>query len=169
MHLYLNIKHLYIKRMRSHDANREKLEPKTQGVHLWLLLSKATRTLELYAQRSVAALGMCLSDFAVLEALLHKGPLPVNSLGKKVLLTSGSITTAVDRLEQRGLVERKNDANDRRARIVHLTKEGTRVIRELFTEHEKDLERAVSFLSRAEIEALADGLRKLGRGAEERL
>jgi DNA-binding MarR family transcriptional regulator len=54
------------------------------------------------------------SDFAVLEALLHKGPLPVNEIGKKVLLTSGSITVAVDRLETKGLVERRASGADRR-------------------------------------------------------
>jgi len=65
---------------------------------------------------------MCGSDFAVLEALLHKGPLPVNEIGKKVLLTSGSITVAVDRLETKGLVERRAHGTDRQARMVHLTK-----------------------------------------------
>jgi MarR family 2-MHQ and catechol resistance regulon transcriptional repressor len=100
-----------------------------------------------------------------LEALLHKGPLPVSTLGKKVLLTSGSITTAIDRLERRGLVERRGDANDRRTRIVHLTRQGLTLIRKLFAVHERDMERAVSCLSRNEIETLAEGLRKLGRGA----
>src|SRR5258708_40212975 len=67
---------------------------------------------------------MCGSDFAVLEALLHKGPLPVNEIGKKILLTSGSITVAIDRLETKGLVQRRASGTDRRGRIVHLTKEG---------------------------------------------
>src|SRR5579864_5657109 len=107
-----------------------------KGVHVWLLLWKATTTLEAHAQRSVQGLGMCQSDFAVLEALLHKGPLPVNAIGKKVLLTSGSMTAAVDRLGRRGLVERRNDPNDRRARVVHLTPEGRKLIRALFAEQE---------------------------------
>src|SRR5678815_558664 len=94
------------------------------GVHLWLLMWKAGKSLEAHAFRSIEALGMCPSDFAVLEALLHKGPLPVNTIGKKVLLTSGSMTAAIDRLTSRGLVERRGDANDRRARIVHLTNAG---------------------------------------------
>lgn len=141
----------------------------TAGVHLWLLLWKATRSLEAHARRSVEALGMCRSDFGVLEALLHKGPLPVNALGKKVLLTSGSITTAVDRLERRGFVERRGDRNDRRARIVHLTNAGNRVTCKLFAEHERDMERAVAGLARAERGTLVEMLRKLGRGAEELL
>jgi MarR family 2-MHQ and catechol resistance regulon transcriptional repressor len=138
-------------------------------VHLWLLLWKSSRTLEAHARQSIDALGLGLSDFGVLEALLHKGPLPVNVLGKKVLLTTGSITTAVDRLERRGLVERQDDPKDRRARIVHLTNDGLALIRKVFAKHERDMERAVSCLSRNEIETLAKGLRRLGRGAEELL
>jgi MarR family transcriptional regulator, 2-MHQ and catechol-resistance regulon repressor len=139
------------------------------GIHLWLLLSKAAKVLEIHARRSIGSLDLCLSDFAVLEALLHKGPLPVNTLGRKVLLTSGSITTAVDRMERRGLVERQGDPDDRRTRVVHLTPEGRVLIRKLFAVHERDMERAVSALSRSEIGNLSEGLRKLGRGAEERL
>jgi MarR family 2-MHQ and catechol resistance regulon transcriptional repressor len=117
----------------------------------------------------VEAFDMCLSDFGVLEALLHKGPLPVNALGKKVLLTSGSITAGIDRLERRGLVERGDDPADRRARIVHLTKTGLKLIRGLFKEHERDMKRAVSCLSGEEVETLVGLLRKLGHGAEELL
>src|SRR6185503_15928069 len=98
------------------------------GIHVFLVLWKAARAVETYAQNSVSHLEMCGSDFAVLEALLHKGPLPINEIGKKVLLTSGSITVAVDRLEDRGLVERRAHGTDRRAKIVHLTKEGRKLI-----------------------------------------
>jgi MarR family transcriptional regulator, 2-MHQ and catechol-resistance regulon repressor len=139
------------------------------GVHLWLVLWKAERSLEAHSRRSVEALGMCRSDFGVLDALLHKGPLSVSELGKKVLLTSGSITTAVDRLEKRGLVERRGAGNDRRARIVHLTAPGRKLIRKLFREHERVMEQAVSTLTWSERSTLVDLLRKLGRGAEQLL
>jgi MarR family 2-MHQ and catechol resistance regulon transcriptional repressor len=106
---------------------------------------------------------MCGSDFAVLEALLHKGPLPVNEIGKKVLLTSGSITVAVDRLETKGLVERRASGTDRRARIVHLTKEGRKLITRAFAEHAADMERLASAsLTRAERETLIRLLKKFG-------
>jgi MarR family 2-MHQ and catechol resistance regulon transcriptional repressor len=111
---------------------------------------------------------MCRSDFGVLEALLHKGPLAINELGAKVLLTSGSITTAIDRLEKRGLVARGGDAADRRARIVHLTPAGRKLIRKLFVAHEEAMEAAVSALAPEEREVLLNLLRKLGRGAEEK-
>src|SRR6185503_19707190 len=82
------------------------------GVHVFLVLWKAARAVETYAVNSVSELQMCGSDFGVLEALLHKGPLPINEIGKKVLLTSGSITVAVDRLESKGLVERRASGTD---------------------------------------------------------
>ncbi len=109
---------------------------------------------------------MCASDFGVLEALLHKGPLPVSALGAKVLLTSGSITTAVDRLERRGWVKRRNDANDRRARVVYLTDSGRRLIRKAFADHEQAMEQTVSALALGERRVLVNLLRKLGRSAE---
>src|SRR5919204_4654074 len=87
------------------------------GVHVWLVLWKAAQAVEAYAKKSIEHLELCGSDFAVLEALLHKGALPVNEIGRKVLLTSGSITVAVDRLETKGLVERRASSTDRRARV----------------------------------------------------
>src|SRR5882672_4895580 len=111
----------------------------TSGVHLWLVLMKAFRALKPVAEKSVnaARAGLGDSDFGVLEALLHKGPLPVNTIGRKIQLTSGSITAAVDRLEAQGLLERRAHATDRRARVVHLTKEGRRLIESVFAEHER--------------------------------
>jgi MarR family transcriptional regulator, 2-MHQ and catechol-resistance regulon repressor len=106
---------------------------------------------------------MCGSDFAVLEALLHKGALPVNEIGKKVLLTSGSITVAVDRLEEKGLVERRAHGTDRRARIVHLTKEGRKLIARAYADHAADMERLASAsLSRSERKTLIRLLKKIG-------
>src|SRR6202008_2924191 len=108
------------------------------GVHVFLVLWKAARAVETYAENSIAALEMCGSDFAVLEALLHKGPLTINEIGKKVLLTSGSITVAVDRLGSKGLVERRASGTDRRARIVHLTKDGRALITRVYADHASD-------------------------------
>ncbi|RYE90513.1 MAG: MarR family transcriptional regulator, partial [Myxococcales bacterium] len=82
---------------------------------------KAHRAMERHARRSIEAASVGLSDFATLELLLHKGPQPVNEIGRRIHLTSGSITSAVDRLEKRGLVARGADPDDRRARIVRLT------------------------------------------------
>lgn len=133
------------------------------GVHVWLVLWKAAQAVEAYAERSIEGLELCGSDFAVLEALLHKGALPVNEIGRKVLLTSGSITVAVDRLEAKGLVERRSSADDRRARIVHLTREGRRLIKRAYAEHAADMERLASAsLTKAERMTLIRLLKKIG-------
>jgi MarR family 2-MHQ and catechol resistance regulon transcriptional repressor len=135
------------------------------GVHIWLVLWKSAEAVKHYAEESIQSLGICRSDFAVLEALLHKGPLPVNEIGRRILLTSGSITTAIDRLETKGLVERRADDNDRRARIVHLTKLGRRMIEKTFGDHAAHMERLASVLQHRERDVLLRLLRKLGRQA----
>jgi MarR family transcriptional regulator, 2-MHQ and catechol-resistance regulon repressor len=142
-----------------------KLESLTggSGVHVFLVLWKAARAVQAYAEKSVTDLEMCGSDFAVLEALLHKGPLPVNEIGKKVLLTSGSITVAVDRLEQKGLVERRAHGTDRRARIVHLTEKGRRLITRAYSQHAADMEQLASAsLTAPERAKLIRLLKKIG-------
>src|SRR5256885_17232856 len=84
------------------------------GTHVWLVLMKAHRALERLAIQSIESLEVCLSDFAIMELLLHKGAYPVNEIGRRIALTSGAITTAVDRLEARGLVTREAHESDRR-------------------------------------------------------
>src|SRR3954467_12324378 len=85
------------------------------GIHLWLILWKSYNAVRDYAFRDIASLGLGLSDFAILEVLLHKGATPVNDIGAKVLLTSGSMTTAIDRLPVRKIVERRADPGNPRA------------------------------------------------------
>ena len=147
------------------SAHKHKLESLTggSGVHVFLVLWKAARAAQAYAEKSISELEMCASDFAVFEVLLHKGLLLVNEIGKKVMLTSGSITVAVDRLETKGLVERRAHGTDRRARIVHLTKEGRKLITRAYADHAADLERLASAsLTRAERETLIGLLKKIG-------
>lgn len=138
----------------------------TTGVHIWLVLSRAARSVEEHAKANIEALGLGVSDFAVLEALLHKGPLPINTLGRKVLLASGSMTPAVDRLERRGLVRRRESPGDRRVRVIELTKEGSELIERAFPEHAEALEKAVSALGATERATIVRLLKKLGKGAQ---
>jgi MarR family 2-MHQ and catechol resistance regulon transcriptional repressor len=140
-----------------------------KGVHAWLVLWKTFRMVEALAMRSIQSLSICPSDFGVLEVLLHKGPLPVNVIGKKVLLTSGSITSLVDRLEKRGYVERFDDPSDRRVRLVRLTAEGRVLIEEAFGQHEKHMDDVTADLTEDELAKLIELLKKLGFGAEARL
>src|SRR5438876_5411856 len=118
------------------------------GTHLWLVLMKAHRTLARLATRSIESSEVGLSDFAVLEMLLHKGPHPVNEIGRRIELTSGAITTAVDRLESRGLVTREAHASDRRARVVRFTAAGEQQAASVFTRHKVAMDLAASGLSR---------------------
>jgi MarR family 2-MHQ and catechol resistance regulon transcriptional repressor len=151
---------------------KDKLESLTggSGVHVFLVLWKAARAVETYAQNSISQLEMCGSDFAILEALLHKGALPVNEIGKKILLTSGSITAAVDRLENKGLVERRAHGTDRRTKVVHLTKDGKKLITRVYIDHARDMEQLASAsLTRKERETLIQLCKQIGYEAADRL
>src|SRR5436853_6299732 len=111
---------------------------------------KAHRTLDRLATRSIESSEVGLSDFAIMEMLLHKGPQPVNEIGRRVELTSGAITTAVDRLESRGLVTREAHPSDRRARIVRLTAEGEEQAAKAFADPKPTMDLAASAPSKRE-------------------
>jgi MarR family 2-MHQ and catechol resistance regulon transcriptional repressor len=138
---------------------------KTSGVHLWLITIKAFHSIATNVGRRLKKSGLGDSDFRVLEALLHKGPMPVNAIGPKVFLTPGSISVAVDRLYERGLVSRVDCPNDRRVRTVDLTAKGRRLIARVFEEHARHMEQLASELTPAERRSLAEGLKKLGKKA----
>jgi MarR family 2-MHQ and catechol resistance regulon transcriptional repressor len=137
----------------------------TDGTHVFLVLWKAYRALRSRAEVSIKRLDLCDSDFRILEALLHKGPLPVNVIGVKVDLTTGSITSAVDRLEQRSLVVRKNDPEDRRVRVVELTAKGHKLIEKVYAQHKEHMEEAARGISREERAELIDLLKRLGKNS----
>src|SRR5262245_15667210 len=120
------------------------------GTHLWLVLMKAHQALERVAAGSIEALGVGLSDFGVMEMLLHKGPQPVNEIGRRIGLTSGAITTAVDRLESGQLVRREAHPTDRRARVVCLTGKGREQAASLFASHKAAMDQVASGLSKHE-------------------
>jgi MarR family transcriptional regulator, 2-MHQ and catechol-resistance regulon repressor len=137
----------------------------TSGVHVWLVLAKAFRALMAHSVESLdlSRTGLGDSDFRVLEVLLHKGPLPVNTIGPKVWLTPGSISVAVDRLEKKALVKRKN-TDDRRVRLVELTPKGRALISKIFRNHVVAMEEAAAVLSKDERLILLRLLKKLGKG-----
>src|ERR1700677_124357 len=99
---------------------------------LWLVLARAYGSIGAYIEDSMIAQGLGLSDFMVLEVLLHKGPLTISAIGEKVLLASASMTSAIDRLEKRELVRRRSCNSDRRIRLVEITGEGTRFIPKVY-------------------------------------
>ena len=141
----------------------------TRGIqatdHVWLVMMKAMRALTRYAAADIEDTGLGLSDFGVLELLLHKGPLPVNTIGPIVDLTPGSISIAVDRLVAKGFVSRAESAEDRRIRIVALTPRGKDLIVSAFRKHSGQMKRVFSELNPEELRGLEVMLKKVGRRA----
>ena len=133
--------------------------------HVWLVMMKAMRALTRYAAAGIEETGLGLSDFGVLEALLHRGPLPVNRIGPIVDLTPGSISIAVDRLFAKGLVSRVQSGEDRRVRIVALTSRGRDLIAPAFRKHAGQMRKVFSELSSEELRSLEVALKKIGKRA----
>jgi MarR family 2-MHQ and catechol resistance regulon transcriptional repressor len=114
------------------------------------------------AERSIKDTGLGLTDFAALEALLHKGPLTITEIQSKVPLALGSMTAAVDRLERKGLILRTPSPEDRRAKVLKLSLKGRAVVKAAFTRHAADLETAMAVLDSREKRQLHDLLKRVG-------
>jgi len=136
------------------------------AAHIRLVLWKAAKAIERVDRASIAHTGLQLSEFAIMEALLHKGPLTITALGEKVLLTSGSMTAAINRLERRGYVRRRRDASDGRRFHIHLTDKGRSIIDRAYARHAANLERVAEALTPPEREKLVRLLKMIGRRAE---
>ena len=135
-------------------------------VHCWLVLVKAFQAASKYLYVGLEETGIDDTDFRILEALLNKGPLPVNTIGPKVFLTPGSISTAVDRLVERGLVSRAESPEDRRVRVVSLTAKGKELIAPIFRKHAAEIRKVFADASPKELRALEATLKKIGKRAE---
>ena len=123
---------------------------------------RSHRALSLLAAASIAKVGLCLTDFAALEALLHKGPLTITEIQGKVPLAIGSMTAAVDRLEKKSLIMRTPAAGDRRAKVLKLTPEGRRIVEKAFSRHAAELESGMAVLNASEKRQIHVLLKKLG-------
>jgi MarR family 2-MHQ and catechol resistance regulon transcriptional repressor len=147
-------------------AISKKSAPDTlEAPRLWLVLARAYTSIAAYVERSFGERGFCLTDFMILEALLSKGPLTISAIGEKILLASASMTSAIDRLEQRGLVHRTSNLEDRRVRLIELTCDGRVFITRLYAHHVDDLEAITADLSAADRRTLYEGLKKMGLAA----
>ncbi len=136
---------------------------------LWIVLARAHRAMARLVEHGIAEAGLGMSDFMVLEVLLHKGPLTISEIQDKVLLASGSMTAAIDRVEKKGLLVRKPTEKDRRAWSLQLTEEGRRVAQAVFATHAEELKAVMSVLTEEEVRALYGPLKKLGLFAAETL
>jgi MarR family 2-MHQ and catechol resistance regulon transcriptional repressor len=134
-----------------------------RALDAYIPLFRAVDTLAGRSAIRLEAAGVTPGQFAVLEALLHLGPLCQRELGHKLLRAGGNITLVVDNLEKQGWVRRVRGRDDRRFVAVHLTAEGKRLIERIFPEHAAAVSKEMSCLTVAEQETLRRLCRKLGR------
>lgn len=139
------------------------------ALKLFVVLSRAYAAVERHSELDIARHGLSPGEFAIMEALYHKGPLLLGEVQRKILVSSGGVTYLVDRLEEDGLVERRECETDRRARYAALTRKGEQLMKRIFPEHAAALERAVRGLNTSEKKQAIELLRKLGTTAAEEL
>jgi len=135
-----------------------------QQLKLYTQLMRATNAVTEKMHRHLVRARLSVSQFGVLEALFHLGPLCQKEIGEKILKTSGNITLVIDNLEKRGLVRREQDPGDRRKIKVTLTPEGEELIETLFPVHTRIAKKVFSSLDPVEQTTLGSLLKKLGRG-----
>ena len=132
----------------------------------WVVLARAYLAISRHVAADVARYDLTASEFGILEALYHKGPLLLGDLQKKILVTSGGVTYLVNRLAAKGLITRESFPGDKRSRFAVLTPDGSALIKQIFPGHAKRLTKVMSALSPKEQKRLAGMLRTLGKGAE---
>jgi MarR family transcriptional regulator, 2-MHQ and catechol-resistance regulon repressor len=135
------------------------------ALKLYVVLSRAYIAVTRRTLAHIASHDLSEGEFAIMEALYHRGPLLLGEVQRKILVSSGGVTYLVDRLEAAGLVERRECAEDRRARYAHLTRRGEQLMRRIFPGHAEVIERALSGLDTAEKKQAIELLRKLGLAA----
>ena len=141
------------------------VDRQAKALKAWVILSRAYAAVQGRASADIAARDLTVGEFAVLEVLHHRGPLLLSQLKDKVLVSAGGVTYLVDRLAERGLVERRRCEQDRRAFYAALTEDGEAFISRIFPGHAEAIELAFKGLSDAEIETLTVLLRRLGLSA----
>lgn len=142
-------------------------EQTERALKLWVVLARAFAAVSAHSQADIARHGLTPGEFAVLEVLHHRGPLLLGEVQRKVLVTSGGVTYLVDRLAEKGLVERRRCETDRRAYYAALTPDGEALIREIFPQHARALREALAGLDAREQDEAIGLLRALGRYAAE--
>lgn len=133
-----------------------------QSLKLYIVLSRAHKAINEVTNQFFQEHGLNPTEFAVLELLYHKGRQPLQQIGNKILLASGSITYVIDKLEKRGYLERVSCPSDRRVTFAEITESGTEFMKELFPEHEENLHELLSVLSADEKDTAIELLKKLG-------
>jgi MarR family transcriptional regulator, 2-MHQ and catechol-resistance regulon repressor len=137
-----------------------------RALNAYLKLMRAAETITGRIHRHLSRANLTISQFGVLEALYHLGPMTQVEIGMKILKSSGNMTLVIDNLEKRGLVRRERSREDRRFFTIHLTAEGKKLISGLFPSHAVKIMEELGTLTPAEQEELGRLCRKLGLGRE---
>ncbi|WP_046175213.1 MarR family winged helix-turn-helix transcriptional regulator [Domibacillus indicus] len=132
------------------------------SLKLFIVLSRAYKVVNEQVNGYIQKAGLNPTEFAVLELLYHKGPQPLQQIGGKILLASGSITYVVDKLEKKQLLKRVACSEDRRITHAAITEEGTNLIERIFPKHEQNIHELIKVLSEEEVEQATAILKKLG-------
>jgi MarR family 2-MHQ and catechol resistance regulon transcriptional repressor len=132
------------------------------ALDVYIKLSRATESVEARVNCHLKAYGLTFSQFGVLEALYHLGPLHPHELASKILKSSGNLTLVIDNLVKRGLVERERDETDRRYITINLSEAGQQLISDVFPHHVGHVMEAIGVLTPEEQHRLAALCRKLG-------
>lgn len=142
-------------------------EAARRALDAYIKLLRASESIAARLSRRLKEQGLTMSQLGVLEALLHLGPLHQRQLGKKLLKSSGNITTVVDNLERDGWVERVRGTKDRRYVKVHLTDAGRERIERIFPEHLADIRQVMEVLAAEELDQLGALCKRLGLASGE--
>jgi MarR family 2-MHQ and catechol resistance regulon transcriptional repressor len=145
-----------------YQRNKEEL----RALRTYVKLMRATESVTARIHRHLSSTGLTISQFAVLEALYHLGPMSQREIGQKILRSSGNITMVIDNLEKNQLVRRERKEADRRFFIVHLTDRGYSLINKLFPSHAAVIAKDFGVLTAAEQDALGSLCKKLGLKGE---
>jgi MarR family transcriptional regulator, 2-MHQ and catechol-resistance regulon repressor len=135
------------------------------ALKLYVVLARARNAVGRQADADISRHGLSTGEFAILEALYHKGPMLLGEVQRKILVSSGGVTYLVDRLQAAGLVERRDCPEDRRARYATLTEAGQEFMERIFPDHTAAIRKAVAGLTPGEKRQAIELLKKLGRSA----
>lgn len=134
----------------------------------YVKLMRASNSITDRIHRHLGGAGLTISQFGVLEALYHLGPMIQVEIGSKILRSRGNITMVIDNLEKRSLVRRERSRQDRRYFTMHLTKIGEALISGLFPIHAARIREEMRVPTPSEQEELGRLCRKLGLGKEKK-
>jgi MarR family transcriptional regulator, 2-MHQ and catechol-resistance regulon repressor len=137
-------------------------EDKDASLKLFIVLSRAYRAVNEHVNKRIQRYGLNPTEFAVLELLYHKGDQPLQQIGGKILLASGSMTYVIDKLEKKEYLRRVACAEDRRVTFAQITDRGKKLIEQVFPSHQNEIDRIMSVLSEEEKDTAIELLKKIG-------